>query len=479
MTHTTTPGTVLSDGFRGETIHPNDTGYDTARSIYNGSIDRRPAVILRPRSAADVIDAVDYARAAELPLSVRCGGHGVAGTSVADGGVLIDLSGLKGVHVDPQRGTAIAQGGCLWGDYDRDTGLYDLATPGGRVTTTGVGGFTLGGGYGWLSPAHGLTCDNLVGADLVTADGSLVHVSEDQNADLLWGLRGAGANFGVVTAYELRVHPLPPLILGGLLVVPNTGPEQGELVRTWRQYVESAPDQVMTAVACVLAPPEPFVPPELVGTPIVGFIAGFAGDVATGEEVLAPLRRMVADAHGMDLLQPMPYAMFQSSLDGFAPRGWLNYHRGLHLDDLTDEIIDPFLEVGRGIGSPMTQGIMFHHGGAVSRMPEDATAAGNRSARYMAHPIACWDTPDKTDFEMGWVNRFTAAVAPAATGGTYLNFEPGTTLADVKAGFGEEKYRRLVALKDKWDPGNLFRSNHNIAPTGWQPPVRMPEQARR
>lgn len=475
MTHTTTPGTVLSSGFRGETIHPQDTGYDAARSIYNGSIDRRPAVILRPRGAADVIDAVDYAREAELPLSVRCGGHGVAGTSVADGGVLIDLSGLKGVHVDPQRGTAIAQGGCLWGEYDRETGLYDLATPGGRVTTTGVGGFTLGGGYGWLSPLHGLTCDNLVAADLVTADGRLVHVSEDEHPELLWGLRGAGANFGVVTSYELRVHPLPPQILAGLLVVPNTG-QQGELVRTWREYVEAGPDELMTAVACVLAPPEPFVPPELVGTPVVGFIAGYAGDVATGERVLAPLRRMVADAQGMDLLQPMPYAMFQASLDGFAPRGWLNYHRGLHLRELSDQVIEPFLDVGRGIGSPMTQGIMFHHGGAVSRVPEDATAAGSRSARYMAHPIACWDTPEKTDFEMDWVRRFTQAVAPAATGTTYLNFEPGST--DVKTGFGEDKYQRLVALKDEWDPGNLLRSNHNVPPTGWQPPVRMPRQAR-
>jgi FAD/FMN-containing dehydrogenase len=475
MTHTTTPEAVLRDGFRGETINPRDVQYDAARAIYNGSIDRRPAVILRPRSAADVIDAVSYAHEMGLPLSVRCGGHGVAGTSVVDGGVLIDLSSLRGVHVDIDRRTAIAQGGCLWGEYDRDTTLFGMATPGGRVTTTGVGGFTLGGGYGWLSTLHGLTCDNLVGADVVTADGRLVHASEDENPELLWGLRGAGANFGVVTAYELRLHPIPPLILAGLLVVPNTGSEQAALVRGWREYVEQAPEEVMSAVACVLAPPEPFVPPELVGTPIVGFVSAYAGDVATGEEVLAPLRRMVADAQGMDLLQPMPYTAFQAALDGFAPRGWLNYHRGLHLRELGDDIIEPFLQAGRDISSPMNQGIMFHNGGAISRVPEDATAAGNRSAPYMAHPIACWDTPDKTDAQMAWVRQFTAAVSPAATGGTYLNFEPGST--DVKSGYTQEKYDRLVALKDEWDPGNLFRSNHNIPPTGWRPQVRVPRQA--
>ena len=476
MTHTTMPGAVLSGGFRGDQIHPHDADYDVARAIYNGSIDRRPAVILRPLCSADVIDAVNYARAADLPLSVRCGGHGVAGTSVLDGGVLIDLSGLRGVHVDPSRGTALTQGGCLWGEYDRETDLFGMATPGGRVTTTGVGGFTLGGGYGWLSPLHGLTCDNLVGADLVTADGRLVHVSEQEQPELLWGLRGAGANFGVVTSYELRVHPVPPQILAGLLVVPNTG-EQADLVRAWREYVEAAPEEVMSAVACVLAPPEPFVPPELVGTPVIGFLAGYAGDVPTGEEVLAPLRRLVADAQGMDLVQPMPYPVFQASLDGFAPRGWLNYHRGLHLRELSDAIIGPFLAVGRAIGSPMDQAIIFHHGGAVSRVPEHATAAGNRAATYMAHPIACWDSPDKTPAEMDWVRRFTAAMSPAATGGTYLNFEPSTT--DVKSGYSQQKLERLVALKNEWDPGNLFRSNHNIPPTGWQPPpARVPRQAR-
>jgi FAD/FMN-containing dehydrogenase len=462
-------------GFQGALIEPSDGGYDAARAIYNGSIDRRPALIVRPHSGADVIDAVGYARAAGLPLSVRCGGHGIAGTSLAEDGMLIDLSSMKGVHVDPARGTAIAQAGALWGEYDRETALFGRATPGGRVTTTGVGGFTLGGGYGWLSPVHGLTCDNLVGADVVTADGRLVHTSEDENPELLWGLRGAGANFGVVTAYELRVHELPPALLGGLLVVPNDE-RAPEIVRGYREYVEEAPEQLATALVCLLAPPAPFVPPEMVGLPVLAIVAIWIGDPAEGEEHIRPLRDLTAG--GMDLVQPTPYTGLQSMIDDFAPKHWLNYHRGLHLTALSDEIVEPYLETGRQIRSPMTQGIIFRNGGAISRVAEDATAAGNRAAPYMAHPIACWATPEETDAEMEWVRRFSAAVAVATTGGTYLNFEPGTTLADVRSGFGEAKYDRLVELKDRWDPDNVFRSNHNIPPSGWTPPATLPMQPR-
>lgn len=474
MTDTiTTTEPMLSADFKGQTIRPQDRDFDAARAVYSRSIDRRPALIVRPTGAADVIDAVTYAKEANLPLVVRCGGHSVAGTSACEGGVLIDLSSLKGVHVEANRGTAIAQGGTLWGEYDRETQLFGLATPGGRVTTTGVGGFTLGGGYGWLSPMFGLTCDNLVGADVVTADGRLVHVSEDENPELLWGLRGAGANFGVVTAYELRLHKVGPILLAGLLVVPNQ--DTADIIRGYRDYVEQAPEGLVTALATLLAPPEDFVPPELVGKPVLGMVAAYIGDPDEGQEVFGPLRELMAG--GMDLTQPMPYTAFQAMLDGFAPKGWLNYHRGQHLNAISDEIIEPYLEVGRSISSPMTQGIIFRHGGAVSRVDENATAAGNRAAPYMAHPIAAWDTEDQTDYEMDWVQRFSAAVAPAATGGTYLNFEPGTTTHDVKAGFGEEKYAKLVELKDRWDPTNMFRSNHNITPTGFEQ-VTIPQQSR-
>ncbi|MGH8867653.1 MAG: FAD-binding oxidoreductase [Actinomycetes bacterium] len=451
----------LPDGYKGEAIRPGDAGYDDARAVYNGMIDRRPVLIIRPTGAADVRDAVAFARQQKLPLAVRCGGHSVAGVSAVEGGVLIDLSSLKGVHVDPERGTARANAGVLWGEYDRETEMFGLATPGGRVTTTGVGGFCLGGGYGWLSPRYGLTCDNLVGADLLTASGEILHVTEDTNPELMWALRGAGANFGVVTSFEFRVHPIPPLIMAGMLVVPNDE-RAGDVARAYRDYVEQAPEDLVTALATVLAPPADFVPPELVGVPVLGIVAAFLGDPAEAEQMVAPLRRITEG--GIDLVQPMPYTAFQAMLDPFAPPGWLNYHRGQHVASLPDGVLDDFLAVGRTIGSPMTQGIVFRHGGAVSRVPEDATAASSRSAPYMAHPIACWQDAKETEGEMAWVDRFSAAFEPALTGSVYLNFEPETSESAVRSGFGDEKYERLAALKQQWDPDNLFRGNHNVAP---------------
>jgi len=464
MPISTAPADIgLPGGFSGEAIRPGDAEFDTARAVYNGMIDRRPALIVRPTGAADIRDAVAFARQRRLPLAVRCGGHSVAGVSAVEGGVLIDLSSLKGVHVDPERGTARANAGVLWGEYDRETEMFSLATPGGRVTTTGVGGFCLGGGYGWLSPKFGLTCDNLVGADLLTASGELVHVTEDTNPELMWALRGAGANFGVVTSFEFRVHPIPPLMMAGMLVVPNDD-RAADVAAAYRDYVEQAPEDLVTALATVLAPPEDFVPPELVGTPALAIVAAYLGDPRDAEEAVTPLRQIVAG--GIDLVQPMPYTAFQAMLDGFAPRGWLNYHRGRHLGSLPDGVLDDYLAVGREIGSPMTQGIIFRHAGAVSRVGENDTAASNRAAPYMAHPIACWQDPSETEYEMEWVERFTAACAPAATGGLYLNFEPGTGEAEVRAGFGDEKFRRLAALKQEWDPENIFSGNHNIAPQG-------------
>ncbi|MGH8894074.1 MAG: FAD-binding oxidoreductase [Actinomycetes bacterium] len=459
--HVTPAEIGLPDGFKGAAIRPGDAGYEEARAVYNGMIDRRPVLIVRPTGAADVRDAVAFARQQKLPLAVRCGGHSVAGVSAVEAGVLIDLSSLKGVHVDPERGTARANGGVLWGEYDRETEMFGLATPGGRVTTTGVGGFCLGGGYGWLSPKLGLTCDNLVSADLVTASGEVLTVSDETNPELMWALRGAGANFGVVTSFEFRLHQIPPLMMAGMLVVPNDE-RAGDVVRGYREYVEQAPEDLVTGLATLLAPPADFVPPALVGAPVLAVVAAYLGDPAQAEQMVAPLRKLTEG--GVDLLQPMPYTTFQSMLDPFAPPGWLNYHRGQHVASLPDDVLDAFLAVGRTIGSPMTQGIIFRHGGAVSRVPETATAAGNRSAPYMAHPIAAWQDESETDREVDWVKRFSAAFEPALTGGVYLNFEPETGEADVRAGFGDDKYARLAALKQQWDPENVFRGNHNIAP---------------
>jgi hypothetical protein len=262
-----------------------------------------------------------------------------------------------------------------------------------------------------------------------------------------------------------------------MLVVPN---QEGtrEVAQAYRAYAESAPDEVMSGLAVVLAPPLPVVPPEMVGQPAFGILVGYIGDVADGEEELSGLRRLVSEVGGMDLVAPVPYTAFQAIVDPLSPPGWQNYHRGLHVSGLTDEVIDAFLDVGRTIHSPMTQGVIFRNGGAISRVPEDATAASNRSAPYMAHPISCWNNPAEAVYEMDWVRRFTGAFDPVATGGTYLNFEPGTGEDHVRSGYSPEKYERLVALKDEWDPTNVFRSNHNIAPSGWTEPAVAGQAAR-
>jgi hypothetical protein len=452
----------LPDGYRGQALRPGDAEYDAARKVYTRMIDRRPALIVRPTGAADIRDAVAFARQQRLPLAVRCGGHSVGGVSMVEGGVQIDLSSLKGVQIDPERGTAICNAGVLWGEYDREAEMFGLATPGGRVTSTGVGGFCLGGGYGWLSTKDGLTCDNLVGANLLTASGELLHVTDETNPELMWALRGAGANFGVVTAFEFRLHPVRPLMLAGLLAVPNDGEGAREVAHGFRDYVERAPEDLAAATITALAPPEDFVPPELVGTPVLLVVVAWLGDPAEAEDVIRPVRELTAG--GIDLVQPMPYTTLQALLDPNNPPGMLNYHRGMHLTSLPDDVIDRYLENGREIGSPLTGGVIFHHGGAIARVGEDDTAVSDRAAPYMAHPIACWDDPADTDREIAWVHDFTDAVSSATTGHVYLNFEPDTSEQNVRAGYSGTKYDRLVALQRQWDPDNLVSGNHNIAP---------------
>jgi FAD/FMN-containing dehydrogenase len=463
---TTTPDHTAIEAFRtdfrGEIIRPGDETYDRARGVFNAMIDRHPALIARPTGAADVIAAVKLARESDLLLAVRCGGHSIAGRSVCDDGLVIDLSHMKGVRVDYAARTARANAGVLWGELDRETQLFGLATPGGRVTTTGLGGFTLGGGYGWISPRFGLTCDNLISADLVTADGRLVTASERENPDLFWGLRGGSGNFGIVTSYEFRLHPLGPMVLGGLLMHPiDRGPE---IARAYRDYVESAPDELATALAVLMAPPAPFVPEGLQGRPVLGIAVIYAGAIEEGGEVVAPLKQLGPPA--VDLVQPMPYTAFQALLDPTAPWGLYGYSRALHLQGLSDGAIDTFLEYGAEMvaTSPWSQLVIFRHGGAVSRVPDEATAFSHRGAAYMAHPIAGWEHSADTDRHLDWIQRFSAAMQPFTTGGVYLNLEGDEDADKVRANVSAEKYERLAALKAKWDPQNLFRLNQNIKP---------------
>jgi FAD/FMN-containing dehydrogenase len=450
---------ALAEDFGGQLMQPDATGYDEARTIYNAMIDRRPALVVRPTGVADVIAAVNYARERNLPVAVKGGAHSVAGHSTCDDGVLLDLSRLKGVHVDAARGTARAAGGVQWGEYDRETQAFGLHTPGGRVTTTGVGGFTLGGGYGWTSPKFGLTCDNLVSADVVTAAGQLVTASETQNEDLFWGLRGGGGNFGVVTSFEYRVHPLGPIILGGLLLFPLEQAE--EAMAAYAEVVADAPDELGTAAVMLTAPPEEFVPPELHGKPALGFVISYAGDPAEGAQVVAPLK---AVGPAVDLVGPMPYRALQAIIDPMAQPGFRNYWRGLHLTGLNENVVETFLRFPTEGLSPLSFLILFQHGGAVARVPDDATAFSHREATFMAHPIGCWESPAEDEHHLAWVNEVTDAFEPFRTGGIYLNFTPDTGEDVVRAGFSSGKYERLAALKAEYDPDNMFRFNQNIAP---------------
>ena len=451
----------LAERFIGPVLEPEHDDYDVARSVYNGSIDRRPALVAQPRGTADVIAAVEEARVAGLPVAVQGGGHSVAGNGTCDAGLLLDLSLLKGVHVDPATRTARAGGGALWGEFDRETQVFGLATPGGRVTTTGVGGFATGGGYGWLSPKFGLTCDNIIAAQVVTADGRVVIASEEENDDLFFGIRGGSSNFGVVTSFEFRLHPVGPMLYGG---IAGYGIDRaGDVLRSWRDFAEAAPDELGTGAVFLVAPPEEFVPERLHHQPVLGVFALWIGTVEEGENALRPFRE--ANTPDFDLMGPAPYTALQAMIDPFAPAGWQNYHRGHHLSGLPDEAIDAFVSTRPENMPPMTQAVLFRHGGAVSRVAPGTTSSGHRDAAYMFHPIACWVDPSETDRYRDWVYAGSAAMEPFMTGGVYLNFTGDEGEDRVRQGFEADTWTRLVALKDKYDPDNMFRFNQNIRPS--------------
>jgi FAD/FMN-containing dehydrogenase len=450
----------LRAGFSGRLTLPGDPGYDEAREVFNVMHDRRPGVIARCASTDDVVAAVNFARGNDLLVAVRCGGHSVAGTSVCDGGILIDLGGLKRIEVDPVAKTARAGGGVLWGEFDAATQEHGLHTPGGRVTTTGVGGFTTGGGYGWTSSKHGLTCDNLISAEVVLADGSVVTASEEENEDLFWGLRGGGGNFGVVTEFEYRLHDLGPVVLAGLALWPIE--RAPEVLRGWRDYVDGAPDELSSACVVLTAPPEEFVPDHLKGRTALGMAVIYVGDPKEGATVVQPLKDLGPD---LDHVQPMPYTAFQAALDPTAPRGKRSYWRGEYLQGLSDEAIDTFLAHGVPLteaGPPFSQMIVFRIGQGVARTADDATAFSHRDADYLFHPISLWEDPGDDRRLIAANREFCEAMRPYATGGAYLNFTPEDRVRDA---YGVAKYERLVALKDTYDPGNLFRLNQNIKPS--------------
>ncbi|HET7488563.1 MAG TPA: FAD-binding oxidoreductase [Acidimicrobiales bacterium] len=455
-------GTTLFElpGFGGQLIHPGDDQYDEARRVFNGMIDRRPVLIARCASAGDVAMVVNLAREQDLPLSVYGGGHGVTGSAVVDAGVCLDMRGMRSISVDPESRVATVEGGCTWGEVDAATQAHGLAVTGGRVSGTGVAGLALGSGSGWLERKLGFVCDNLVKAEVVTADGSQVVASDDENPDLFWALRGGGGNFGVVTAFHLRVHRVGPIVLGGMLGYPVH--MAGDLVRFYRSFLESAPDEVGGGVAFITAPPAPFVPEPARGKPMVGVIVSYAGPVEQGQEVLRPLLEFGPPA--LNMVQPMPYVELQKMIDPANPEGMQNYWTADFYDELPDEAVDTLVEGATKPVSPLTQIILVPGGGAIARVPEDATAFGQRTAKWNIHYLSLWPDPADSDTNIAYTRGLAGSMKPWAVGRAYLNFIGDEGLGRVEAAFGPERYARLQAVKRDWDPTNLFRHNQNIPP---------------
>ncbi len=446
--------------FRGEVIQPGDAAYESARRVWNGAINRHPGLVARATGVADVRAAVQFARDRDLPLAVRGGGHNVAGTAVCDGGVVLDCSPMKGVRVDSADRTVRAQAGLLWGELDRETQVFGLATTGGIITHTGIAGLTLGGGIGWLMRKHGLAADNLLSADVVTAEGECLRASEREHADLFWGLRGGGSNFGVVTSFEYRLHPVGPIVLAGVILHPAA--RAREVLGFYRDYIASAPDELTTIAILRMAPPAPFLPASVHGQPVVVIGACYAGPVEEGERAVARLRRFGEPL--VDLIRPTPYLSHQALFDATAPHGLSYYWKSEYLPPLSDALIDTLVEHAWRVATPESYTIMFHLGGAVGREDPEKSAFEDRRAAHAMVIDSVWSEPVRAPACIAWTRNFWEAVRPFSTGRTYVNFLGEEGQDRVRAAYGAAKYERLRALKRTYDPTNFFRLNQNVAP---------------
>ncbi len=451
---------ALGGSFRGELLLPASPGYDTARRIWNGAVDRRPGCIARCTGVADVVAAVRFAREHGLEIAIRGGGHNVAGTAVCDGGVVIDLSAMRAVWVDPAGRTAWVQGGALWGDVDHETQAHGLATTGGIVGHTGVAGLTLGGGIGFLMRKHGLTIDNLLEAEVVTAEGRVVRASADEHPDLFWALRGGGGNFGVVTSFRFALHPLGPTVMAG--PVFWAAEDTSDVLRWYRDFAAAAPDELGSVVRLGTVPPLPVVPAELHWRPAIAVICCYAGAVADGERAVRALRRLGTPL--VDLLAPSPYAAFQGGLDDTVLHGWHYYWKATSLAGLSDDAIAVIAEHAYAAGS-RSYAAIFHLGGAVARVPRDATAFAGRDVAHHVIVDAVWLPGERAAAETAWARRFVQALEPYRAGGVYVNFLDADDDARVREAYGDRTYRRLADVKAKYDPDNAFHHNKNVQPS--------------
>ena len=450
---------TLTERVRGRVVLPDDPAYDEARTVFNAMIDRRPAAIVEVAGEDDILATIAFAREDGLPLAVRAGGHHVVGYGVVDDGLVIDLRALKGITIDPEARTAVVQAGVLWGELDAATQAHGLAVTGGRVTTTGVAGLCLGSGSGWLDRMYGLTSDNLIRARVATADGRIVEASATEHPDLFWALHGGGGNFGIVTEFTFALHPVGPIIYGGMLAWPR--PMAVEVLRAYREFMASAPDEAGGAFAFLTAPPEPFVPVEAQGQPAVAVIVAWFGDPEAGPDAFRPLLELGPPV--VTMVEPMPYVALQSMIDGGNQPGFQNYWKAEFLDELTDEAIDTLVEHANRIASPQTQLLLLPGGGAYARVDESSTVLGNRRSAWNFHALTVWADPAENDGQMGWARAFGEAMAPHITAGAYPNFASDTGTERSKWSYGSQ-YDRLVEVKRAWDPDNVFRVNQNIVP---------------
>lgn len=442
-------------GLRGALLQPGEAGYDEARKVWNGMIDKRPALIARCAGVADVIHCVNFARANNLLVAVRGGGHNLSGNAVCDGGLTIDLSRMKGMRVDPARRTARAEPGLTWGELDRETQAFGLATTGGQISTTGIAGLTLGGGWGYLARQHGLACDNLLSVDIVTADGQFRTASAAENADLFWGVRGGGGNFGVITSFEYRLYPVGP-VLAGILAYPFQ--KAKEVLKLFRDLTTAPPDELASGIVLISLPD---------GTPVVGVVLCFTGPLKEGKRLLKPLRTFGPPL--IDQVGVIPYTAAQQLIDGFYPPGLQNYWKSSFLKKISDETIDTMVAYCSNRPSPMCHGLIEHQlGGAVHRANRDSTAFAHRDVEYCFTSLGVCANPAEAQKCAQWAREFWSAMQPFSAGGVYVNYlgrEADEGPERIKAAYGPAIYSKLVALKNKYDPDNLFRLNQNIRPS--------------
>ncbi|MFF8609833.1 FAD-binding oxidoreductase [Streptomyces sp. NPDC015346] len=449
----------LERTFAGRLVRPHEPAYDEARRIWNGSISKFPALVAYCTGVADVVAALECARRGGLPVAVRSGGHSFPGQSLCEGGIVIDLSAMNGIRVDPARRTVRAQAGVLLGALDRETQHFGLAVPSGIVTHTGLAGLTLGGGIGWLMRKYGLTIDQLLSADLVTADGTFLQVSGESEPELFWGLRGAGGNFGVVTEFEFRLNPVGPTVLAGPILWPLE--EAPQVLRFYRDWITDVPDELTTIVVHRKAPPLPAIPPDLHGRPVIAVVSCYAGDIEKGQEVLRPLKAFGTPL--LDLCVPKPYTQHQAMFDPSFPHGWWYYVKACDVDRLTDDVVDICAEHALRVASPLSTGGVFHLGGAVARVGEDETAYSGRGVGHTFNINGNRTTAEGFEEERAWARDWWSALRPHHAG-VYVNFLMDEGADRVEQAYGPEKLRRLRALKRQFDPANVFRSNQNIAP---------------